>query len=239
MKNIWFYIRLAVVIGVIIFLYAFAMQKNNARKISKIHIEMNDETMPFITQNVVNNLLIENLKSGLNTPKENINLLSCENLLNKNPMIKKSQVYVSIDGVLQAKIEQRKPIARFVQGYQSYYIDEEGKRMPLSDNFAARVPLVSGYMAEKHKDSTLLLFKSIKEDIFLEKNIVGIYIDNSGEIFLKNREDTFEIAFGKPVEIDKKLQNYKAFYQFTYQNNLLKNYKKITLAYTKQVIGIK
>ncbi len=239
MKNIWYYVRLVLIIGIIVFLYAFALKKNENRKINKIEISMNDETMPFITQNMVNNLLIENLKSGLNTPKKNISLLSCENLLNKNPMVKKSQVYVSINGVLQAKIEQRKPIARFVQGYQSYYTDEEGKQMPLSDNFAARVPLVTGYVAEKHKDSTLLLFKRIKEDNFLEKNIVGIYIDNSGEIFLKNREDTFEIDFGKPIEIDKKLQNYKAFYQFAYQNNLLNNYKKITLAYTKQVIGTK
>jgi cell division protein FtsQ len=35
-------------------------------------------------------------------------------------------------------------IARVMNGDRSFYIDYEGGKMPLSNNFAARVPLVSG-----------------------------------------------------------------------------------------------
>jgi cell division protein FtsQ len=40
-------------------------------------------------------------------------------------------------------------IARVMNGDRSFYIDYEGGKMPLSNNFAARVPLVSGKLIKK------------------------------------------------------------------------------------------
>ncbi len=72
-----------------------------------------------------------------------------ESALKSNPMIKQAEVFMSVNGELSAEIEQKRPIAR-VNTNASYYIDDEGGFMPLSTNYTARVPLVTGNI-EKNK----------------------------------------------------------------------------------------
>jgi hypothetical protein len=50
---------------------------------------------------------------------------------------------VSIDGVLKAVVKQKTPIARVFTDEGSFYIDYQGSTMPLSDEYTARVPIVS------------------------------------------------------------------------------------------------
>ncbi len=46
-----------------------------------------------------------------------------EKTINKNPMIEKSEVYVTIDGVLKAVVKQKTPIARVFDNNGSFYYD--------------------------------------------------------------------------------------------------------------------
>ena len=107
----------------------------------KIKFVGNDNV--FITHEAVSKLLIQNQQSVTDKPKEIIDLNGLESALNANPMIKEAQVFMSVDGLITAEIEQKKPIAR-VSTNASYYIDETGSFMPLSTNYTARVPLATG-----------------------------------------------------------------------------------------------
>lgn len=50
------------------------------------------------------------------------------------------------------------------------------------------------------------------------------------------REYDYDINFGKPILIDKKFKNYKAFYQYASKDSLLGKYKTINLIFTQQVV---
>ena len=67
-----------------------------------------------------------------------------ENILDNNDMIENSEVFYTIDGTLHIKVKQRDPIARIYDGDKTYYMDNQGKKMPLSKSFSARVPIVRG-----------------------------------------------------------------------------------------------
>jgi cell division protein FtsQ len=56
--------------------------------------------------------------------------------------LKKSDVFVSIDVLKGGKT--KTPIARVLNGTTPFILIMKGGKMPLSNNFAARVPLVSG-----------------------------------------------------------------------------------------------
>jgi cell division protein FtsQ len=58
-------------------------------------------------------LLIENKHAS---SIEKIDLNKLERILNSNDMIEKSDVFVSIDGVLKAVVKQKTPIARVMNG---------------------------------------------------------------------------------------------------------------------------
>jgi len=232
----WHTFRLIVIIFVMIFLYAFSTNRNNNRKISKINIKFESNENMFLTHEMVNNLLIQNLGSNTTIQKEKVALKALEVALDNNEMIEKAQVFSTVDGILNTQITQKTPIVRVIADNETYYLDSKGYKIPLSKNFSARVPLVTGEINEKNCKPFLFLFNEIKKDDFLSKNITGALIMPSGNIMLTNRSYDYKIVFGKPINVEKKLKNYKAFYHHAVKDTLLKKYKEVNIMFTQQVV---
>ncbi|MBV1923532.1 MAG: hypothetical protein KUG68_05875 [Flavobacteriaceae bacterium] len=237
MKMPWNIIKFTALIGLVVFLFGFSKQRNEQRKLAKIDIDFVDENSPFITLKSVNKLLIQNEDSVTSIGKETLVLNKIENRLLKHPMIKNADVYVSIDGVLGTKIEQRQPIAR-ITGSPDFYLDEEGKKMPLSEVYTARVPIVTGVSKTEFSELKELILK-INADEFMMKSVVGCHLESNGDINLKIRKHDFTVLFGKPIDIKNKFQNFKAFYKKTKEDSLLSRYKLVNLKYNNQVVATK
>ncbi|WP_339754442.1 hypothetical protein [uncultured Winogradskyella sp.] len=229
------------IIGLLIIvggLFAFSNQRNNARKISESNIKFLGENKLFITDATVSKLLIQNLQPVTEQPKDIIDLNELEIALNSNSMIKRAEVFMSIDGELSAEIEQKRPIAR-VNTNASYYIDDEGSFMPLSSNYSARVPLVTGNI-KKNKLKTVFQFaKTVEEDEFLKKHVIEIRQNDNETIDFKIRKSDFTVHLGTLENLKKKINNFKAFYQKAMKDKILDSYKVINLKFDKQVICTK
>ena len=232
----WHTFRLVFIVFVMIFLYAFSSNRNNARKINKIDIKFESNENMFLTHEMVNNLLIQNLGEASTIQKEKVALRALEIALDNHEMIEKAQVFSTVDGILNTRITQKTPIVRVIAENESYYLDSKGSRMSLSKNFSARVPLISGEISEKNCKPYLFLFNEIKNDDFLSKNITGAQIMPSGNVMLTNRSYDYKIAFGKPINVEKKLDNYKAFYHHAIKDTLIKSYKEVNIMFTQQVV---
>src|SRR5687768_14913435 len=73
----------------------------------------------------------------------NIYLNEIESKLNMIAEVKEASVYKNLNGVVSIYIEQRTPVVRIMNANGSqFYLDEDGYQMPLSDNYAPRVPVV-------------------------------------------------------------------------------------------------
>jgi cell division protein FtsQ len=151
-------------------------------------------------------------------------------------MIEKAQVFSTVDGFLNTRITQKTPIVRVITDNESYYLDSKGYRMSLSENFSARVPLVTGEISEENCKPYLFLFNEIKKDDFLSKNITAAEIMPSGNVVLTNRSYDYKIVFGQPKNVERKFKNYKAFYHHAIKDTLIKNYKEVNLMFTQQVV---
>ena len=240
MKKInWHIIRLILILGFVIFLYSFSIKRNNSRKLTKSEVVFVGANDLFVKQETVNNMLIDYNETALSIKKENLDLLKLEKTIDKQPMIEKSEVFVTIDGVLRAVVKQKTPIARLCNENESYYIDYQGKFMPLSDCFTARVPVISGEINKENSQQLFDVFRKIFDDEFLKKNIIGIQILSNGNLKMKNRNNDFDIYFGNPINYDEKFKNYKAFYQKASEDKTLDNYKIINLQFTQQVVCTK
>ena len=238
-SNIWINVRLLLMFAVVIFLFSFTSKRNSDRKLTKSVVYFLGDDNLFVTSETVNKLLIENKKKAQTIRKDKLDLNTLEKAINKHNMIEKSEVFVSVDGVLKAIVKQKTPIVRVIDGEESFYIDYQGGKMPLSDNFTARVPLVSGEINEKNADKLNELFRFIFDDDFLRKNIVGIQIFSNGSLKMMNRNFDYEIDFGKTINVEKKFNNYKAFFQKAVLDSSLYHYKKINLKFTQQVVCTK
>ncbi|WP_418510931.1 cell division protein FtsQ/DivIB [Corallibacter sp.] len=222
----------------VVFLFAFASGRNNVRKISNPNVEFKGDNNLFITQEAVSKLLIQNQQEAKNTSKETLDLNDLEAALNSNPMIKSADVYVSVNGMLKAEVEQKKPIAR-VHSEASYYIDEQGGYMPLSSNYSARVPLVTGAVDKNNLSDVFKVAQKIQNDAFLKTHVIEVYQDESKGIFLKLRQYRFTVQLGNLNNLDKKINNLKAFYKKALKDKKLNAYSNVNLKFDSQVVCTK
>ena len=241
MKRIvnWINIRLILMLCLVVFLFSFTSNRNEKRKLAKIDVVFVGENNLFIKSETVNKLLIENMNNRLAIEKDKLDLNKLERILDSNAMIDESDVFVSIDGVLKAVVKQKTPVARVVDEFESFYIDYKGGKMPLSDNFTARVPLISGTINKKHEEKLAQLFRAIYEDDFLKKNIIAIQIMPNASLKMFNRNYDYQIDFGSMRNFEAKFKSYKAFFQKAVLDSTLYKYKKIDLRFTKQVVCTK
>lgn len=235
----WTNIRLILMFALVIFLYSFTSNRNENRKLIKSAVIFVGDVAPFVKQETVNKLLIENKKDASSIQKVTLDLNKLEKILDAQEMIEKSDVFVSIDGVLKAVVKQKTPIARVFDKKASFYVDYKGNKMPLSANFTARVPLVLGEITKKNNEDLAALFRIIYDDAFLKKNIIGIQIMPNGSLLMLNRNFDFQIDFGRMINVERKFKNYKAFFQKAILDSTLYKYKKIDLRFTEQVVCTK
>ena len=220
-------------------MYSFARIKNQERKIQQINIAFNEDDYPFLNETMVNNLLIQNFEGSSKVKKERVDLKKLENVLNANKYVDNSEVFCSIDGILSAKVKQKKPIIRVINENGSYYLDDKGDKVPLSENFTPRVPVYYGVISENELDELVAVFSYIDNDEMLKHNIIDIKKSQKGNIIFSVRDYDYKVIFGTEANMETKFKNYKAFLQHASKDTLIKNYKSVNLIFTQQVICAK
>lgn len=219
-------------------LYAFSDARSQKRKIQGIQISFSGEDNLYLTEDAVNKLLIQKIGSLENVGKEQIVLNTVESVIQAHDMVKNAQVYLTVNGKLYAKITQRHPIGR-VTGNRSFYLDDEGRSMPLSINHSARVPIITGKITGKSLEDVYVILKFINEDPFLSKNVIGIHIEEESDYRLRFRLDNFVVRLGGVTDLAQKFNNFKAFYAKASQDKTLAHYQEVSLEFDNQVVCTK
>lgn len=171
-----------------------------------------------------------------------------EDKLELNPFIKDAEVFIDIQGNLRVEVWQRKPIIRVSKNSgKGFYIDEDGIKMPLSDNYTAHVPIATGRIREtvkKIRDTVntdmgkdiYTLAKFIQKNPFWEAMIEQIVVDKNNEIVLIPMIADHKILLGDVSRLEEKLKHLKIFYKKGLNKVGWEKYKVINLKYTGQIV---
>jgi len=239
LKISWNYINGVLLIALIGFLYGFSNHRNNSIKVKEIVIEFEKGDNLFMNSQMVNKLLIQKGKTVRNQEKSVIDLHKLESNVLSHPMVENAAVFLTVDGLLKAKVRQRTPIARIVSKNESYYIDKQAKRMPLSVNHSERVLIVSGDIEDENFEEIHQLATTILNDDFLKKQIIGVEKMPNKEYILETRIGGQKIILGKIERLNEKFRNLESFYSKTMIDSTINNYTSINLKYNKQVVCTK
>ncbi len=233
------YLLFLVLIVVLGFLYSFSSKRNEQKKVTEIVVEFEAGENNFLTHSMVDKLLIQNKETVQNLEKSVINLYGLENNVSKNPYVEKASVFLTIGGQLKSTVKQRSPVARIISENESYYVDKQGVKVPLSENYSARVMLVSGIKNDNEIKEIMPLITLILADGFLQKELVGIHKSDDDEYQFSVRSGDHKIDFGKLSDVNVKFKKLKAFYNKTFLNKTIENYKTINVKYHNQVVCTK
>lgn len=239
LKKILKYIFFLILLVGIGFLYGFSNQRNSQQIITKSVVKFHSKEPYFLSEQIVNKLLIQNNATVKKQAKSVIDLYKLEEQLLENPYVEKVSLFITIDGKLNTFIKQREPIARILSENSSYYVDSQGIKVPISENFSARVPVISGISNENEVSKLMVLLNKLVNDDFLSKEIIGIEFKNQNEYIFTVRSGNYRINFGDLTDIEKKTKKLKAFYSKVFLDSTIHKYKTINIKYHNQVVGEK
>ena len=106
-------------------------------------------------------------------------------------------------------------------------------KWPLSKLQSARVPVVSGRVADASLPNISKVLTVINNDDFLKKNVIAVVLESEDAYKLKLRQGDFVVYLGAPNRIEKKFKNFKAFYSKAIKDKTLKQYDRINLEFKK------
>jgi cell division protein FtsQ len=205
----------------------------------------------FIDRQEVDNILQTTSHTLIGRRIKSIDIHGLENKLKSNLFVEFATVYMDMDGVLQVEVSQRQPILRIMNRFdQDFYVDEHGLKMPLSQNFTARVLAVNGYIDEMfankvdslHTTLAKEIFKTadfIRKDSLWDAQIAQLYINQDHEIELVPRVGNQRILLGDADSLATKFANLKVFYKQALPLVGWDAYKLINIKYINQVVGVR
>jgi len=177
MKGMFNLIRFVVAISVLGFMIYFAGENNkeNYCKLTDINIDNGMSYLErmmkfgnaFVTNDVINDYLLDNNLHPDSIKMNDVSFKNIESLLANHPSIKSANVYSDMQGKVFVSVVQRKPIVRVQNGKDGYYLDEDGLRMPLSNEYTARMLLVTGEINSVTEQNLFTLTNIIFKDDFL------------------------------------------------------------------------
>jgi cell division protein FtsQ len=230
-------------------LLAAAVQRKKQLPCSEVKVEIEDnEGHVFVDEKDVITILKNN---GVYEGKSisNIDLHKLENIIKQGAWIKNAELFFNNKQVLQVKIKEREPIARIftLQG-TSFYIDSTGKRLPLSNDYSARVPMFTSFTSDKKKlsnpDSLLLddvrkIALYIQQDSFWNAQVSQVVITPQSTFEIIPVAGNQVIQFGKADSLSSKFDRLFSFYKQVWAKAGFEKYETINVQFSGQVVAVK
>lgn len=241
-----------------VLLLSFVNKEQQNKTIWNFEVEvLGNQDMHFINEKMIKDQLASTGIQVLGTQVNELSLDRIQTNILKNPSIKESEVYKTIDGQLIVKVEQRTPIARIINSDgSSFYLDEDGQIMPLSRTYTARVPVVLGNLnensgksvrqllkTEDHKDQFLLddifvLINEINKNDLIKSLTDCVIVNDKREFEIVPRIGSQRIVVGQCKDLDIKFKKLLAFYDKIIQNEPLDQYAVINLKFRDQIVCV-
>ncbi|AGW86136.1 Protein FtsQ [Blattabacterium sp. (Nauphoeta cinerea)] len=237
-NNKTFFILLLYIICMIPFFY-FSQKTHKNRIIKKFNIVIDPlSENHFINEEIVKKILFSKTKE-IDKKIGQLCILRMEKKLNNYPFIKKSEVFLSVDGTLNIIILQKEPILRIKNGNKEYYLTKDAENLELSSFFSPKVILAKGSFSKEEKKHLTNLIKFINSDELLKNQIISIKKNNENSFILIPKIGNHHIILGNIKDFKNKLNKLRAFYK-QYLNKIdIDQYKKIDLQYKDQVVAKK
>ncbi len=195
-------------------------------------------------------------------PMKEISISLIRSRLEENQYVAHATVYATVDGILKVEISQRSPMVRVQNALgECFYLSDDGRMIPVSFLYTARVPFANGLITEKYdvardlvpvidgppeisnRITTLqkiyMLGNALQQYPFLKAQIEQIFVDSEGDIELIPLAGEHTVILGNVDYLTEKLDKLTAFYQYGLKLKGYNTYKSINIKFKNQIICLK
>ena len=239
MKKAFEILKWLMLVVVIVLLMAFSFKQQEKVKCQHFDVLLAASEDHFVNNEMIHELLKNKNLHPLERTSAEIAIKEIEQSISNHAAVKNANVYSDILGKISVDITQRKPIARVVEENDSYYIDEDGQWMPLSNHYTARTLVISGNVAAVNSEALFQIAQYIYKDPFWNAQIMQVHIEDNEDLTLIPRVGYHQIVFGEAENFEEKFSNLKLFYEKGISYKGWNNYSSINLKFKNQIVCTK
>lgn len=258
-KLLFIIIGLLLIIG-FIFLISFVNREHKNIRCTKEVITINSSGgFDFVNRTDIELLLHQYDRALIGKYISEIDNQRIEKKILENPFVSSADVYTTNDGSLKINVTQRKPLLRVINSHgDSYYLDEEGKMMPLSNKYTVRLIIAHGAISNDYSPAFKLinfskklkldtnkltdlqkvyfLVKYINRSDFWRVMVDNIYVNPDGDIELYLYIGNQEVILGGIDNLGEKFTKLEQFYRQKMCKLGWSKYKSISVKYKNQIV---
>lgn len=209
------------------------------------------ESYRFVTEEDVVNRLKKGYGDCIGMHLDSLKLHKIEEIIDGEGAVKKSQAYITEDGVLHIHVTQREPFVRLQGEDFGFYVDHDGYIFPLQQNYTSHVAVVDGHIpvnipvgfkgmaphkGEQEWINGIISMLDFMHGSIWDKNIVQIHVQEGGQLCLVPREGKEMFLFGKPVEVSEKFDRIEKYYGFIKPTVEEDHYTRVDVRYNGQIV---
>ncbi len=183
-------------------------------------------------------------------PFSEVNFRRLEARLLRHGLVSRCQVSRDVAGNLLVNVEQPRALARLIEvgdtlhPMAGQYIGEDGHFFPISMNYTARVPTISGeFFTKKRLPSTrndgpklLDLLRFVEADGFWRAQIAGYEVAADGSVTLNPQVGRHRLELGPAEELEAKFKKLKLFYTDVIPLKGWDYYHRVNVQYRNQLV---
>ncbi|GAB3985725.1 hypothetical protein GCM10028807_01600 [Spirosoma daeguense] len=232
-------------------LIAFTEVRHGQKAVREVIIRLDEvDGHRFLTrQDVMGYLTNGGADPILGKDYANVDLRQLEKRLTQHGLVKSCQISRDLNGDMLVVIEQPRPLARLMasgdglRAVSGQYVSEEGRFFPISMNYSARVPLLTGAyfaqnrsLANERNKPLLNLLQRIHEDPFWRAQISELSVNEQGEVTMWPQVGSHQIELGTPTELDAKFKKLKLVYTNVLPAKGWDRYRRVNVQYRNQIV---
>ena len=236
LSNNYTKIFISLIISLLLFILVFKFQTQYNQQLNQ-KIKISAETL-YTDQNKILDDVKQVVLSG-----NHHEISSLENELEKMSHIENAEIYFSVNGEVSLSYYEFKPVVRvFNSENQSYYLDHNCKRIPLSEKYTADLILFTGFTENIQDHLIFNLAKKIISNKFLSNQVSEVFINELSEAFFIPVIGNHKIklgSFNSLESLEVKIKKIMTFYDKIIPKHGWEKYSEINLEYQNQIICLK
>ncbi len=246
--------------GVMVLLgFVSSSQQNMRCKEMIIRIDQGKGSTNFIDEKDVRTHIMAEGSAVEENRMGHIKTHTYEELIRNLSSVEHAEVFKTIDGTVVVEVQQREPIVRIINANSgSFYIDENGRTMPLSEKYTANVLIVHGHIRESlgvwtveeimasdslskisMLDDVFIMASYIRKNDFWRAQIQSVWVNSKGEMEIMPLVGQHKIIFGSVKNMKQKFKKLKLFYKKALNSSGWNRYATINLKYENQIVCTK
>lgn len=225
----------------VVFVISPMLTDNNVCDSVRVVLSDDAGDLNVITTEEIDGFLKKRKLSIVGHRISDLNADSIEKIVEKHPMIRKAECYISPENEFIIEVLQRKPIFRVMDNHgNDYYVDSEGQKIEKANTFVCYLPVLTGNVDDKYVNSTMFDFISfIEQDDFWSAQIEQIHVKQNMDVILVPRVGDNTITLGLLEDYEAKLDKVKLFYKKGLSVVGWNKYKNINVEFDGQIIAEK